>query len=154
MKLLPLLFILMAGCTANVQPFLIRPNRVLTSSADVSRQTIGDDPSIKSIKVGGLLSSKIDIQNQDGTKERIPKKSVWGYSDKKGHVWRRQGSNFFEVVEIAEFVKYRTTVYNIQQVNGITQTNPQDSWLFSRTLDSPIYPSRRRALRDTLASSR
>lgn len=154
MKLLPFVLILMVGCTAKVQPFLIQPNRLLTSSADLSRPNIGDDASIKSIKAGGVFSSNITIRKQDGTRERVPAKSVWGYSDKNGHVWRRQKRSFFEVIEVGELVKYRTEVSTTTQFNGITQTNNQEAWLFSRTLDSPIYSSRRRALRDTLASSR
>lgn len=154
MKLLPLLLILMVGCTAKVQPFLMQPNRLLTTSTDLTRQNTSDNPSIKSIKAGGIFSSNITVKKQDGTRERVQAKSVWGYSDKNGHVWRRQKRSFYEVVEVGQLVKYRTEVSTTAQVNGITQTNSQESWLFSRTLDSPIYSSRRRALRDTLVSSR
>lgn len=153
MKLLPFILLALAGCTPTVQPFLIQPNRLLTSSADLSRQNTSDNSSIKSIQGSNGFSSNIIIKKKDGTKERVLAELVWGYSDKNGNVWRRQKRSFFEVVKIGELVEYMTITHTTNQVNGITYNDQQTVWLFSRTLDSPIYSSKKRALRDTLASS-
>lgn len=154
MKLILIFILLLAGCTARVQPLLIQPNRLLTNSADLSGQPISDDPSIRSIRASNGFSSTIIIKKQDGAKERVPAKSVWGYSDKNGNVWRRQKRSFFQVVKIGEFVEYVTITHTSNQINGITHNDQQTVWLFSRTLDSPIYSSKKRVLRDTLALSR
>ena len=147
MRLFLLLFIVSA-CTARYQPLRVQPNRLVDNSSALYSQTTAPDTTIKRIRAAGWLSRNIVVKHQDGSVVRVPKNTVWGYSDKSGKVWRRYRSGFYEVMRVADVVEYRDMVSQTYQSNGTTHTIQQPVTRYSRTLDSPIYGTRRRALRD------
>jgi hypothetical protein len=144
-----LLFLfLVAACTARYQPLRVQPNRLIDNSSAIYSQATTPDTTVKRIRAAGWLSRNIVIKKQDGSVLRVPKNTVWGYSDKNGKVWRRYRSGFYEVLRVADVVEYRDMVSQTYQTNGHSYTNQQPIIRYSRTLDSPIYGTRRRALRD------
>lgn len=145
---LPLLLLLLAvGCTT-MQTFRTTPNRLLYSSADVSRPNVTADPSVRAVRKAGFFSNDIVTVKQDGSQTRVPENTLWGYVDKDGKVWRRYRKDFLEVRQIGVLVEYIELRSEQRRVNGRTQYSRNRVSLFSRTLDSPIYQSRSRALRD------
>ncbi|MBO0934476.1 hypothetical protein [Fibrella aquatilis] len=149
MRIFLLLFaVLISACSAKYQPLRVQPNRLLTSSAALNDPATAPDTTIKRIRAAGWLSRKIVIKKQDGSVVRIPKNTVWGYSDKNGKVWRRYRATFYQVIRIADVVEYQDVVAQTYAVNGQPYTVQQTVTRYSRTLDSPIYGTKRRALRD------
>ncbi|MBO0937672.1 hypothetical protein J2I47_14030 [Fibrella sp. HMF5335] len=147
MRYLLLLF-MVSACTARYQPLRVQPNRLINNSSALYSPVTAPDTTIKRIRAAGWLSRNIVIKNQDGSVLRVPKNTVWGYSDKNGKVWRRYRSGFYQVIRIADVVEYQDIVSQTYQTNGHTYTTQQPVIRYSRTLDSPIYGTRRRALRD------
>ena len=149
MRLSLLLFVvLVSACTARYQPLRVQPNRLIDNSSALYSQTAAPDTTVKRIRAAGWLSRNIVVKNQDGSVVRVPKNTVWGYSDKNGKVWRRYRSGFYEIIRVADVVEYRDMVSRPYQTNGNTYTYQQAIVRYSRTLDSSIYGTRRRALRD------
>ncbi len=138
MRLLPLLLtslFLTAGSASAQQ-------RLLYTSADLPG-TLPAKP-VKSIR-GGALTRYFTVRYQDGTEERVPKTSVWGYVDKKNRTFQRMKHNFMEVAKIGEVVEYVS--HELRFVGHPLHTIPVVNHYFSKTLDSPVYASRKKALR-------
>lgn len=113
--------------------------RVLYSSQDLDQRYVR--PVIRDVIPNGIFSSNITVLYQDGRRERIPRRSIWGYEDRKNRVYRYYEGSFLQVVEIGELVKY--THQGIIS-DGILIENTY----FSKTLDSAIHITKHRAAKD------
>lgn len=138
MRLLPLLLtgLLLTAGNASAQ------QRLLFSSADLPG-TLPIKP-VKSIR-GGALTRYFTVRYQDGTEERVPKASVWGYVDKKNRTFRRLKHRFLEVNKIGDLVEYVS--HDLRPIGPNGQMMSVTNYHFSKTLDSPVYASRKKALR-------
>lgn len=138
MRLLPLLLtgLLLTAGSASAQ------QRLLYTSADLPG-TLPAKP-VKSIR-GGALTRYLTVHYHDGTEERILKTSVWGYVDKKSRTFRRLKHQFLEVHKIGDLVEYVS--HDVQAVGPPVHMIPVTHYFFSKTLDSPVYASRKKAMR-------
>lgn len=143
-KLVTVLLLVLGGCSPKpVAQLTIQPNRVLQTSEDLQQVSAVD--SIARIKPGGLLVTKnIRLILRNGERQRVARKAIWGYSDDKGHVWRSFRKTFYEVVRVNDVVEYEL----IEPRNvGNNVVVYQPVRLYSKTLNSKIVGSRKRALR-------
>lgn len=143
-KLVAVLLLVLGGCSPkHVAKLTIQPNRVLYVSDDLHQ--VSEVDSIARIRPTGFLGTKnIRLTLQNGERQKVARKDIWGYSDEKGHVWRRFRKSFYEVVRVSDVVEYeviepRNVGNNIVIYEPIT--------LYSKTLNSKIVGSRKRALR-------
>ena len=151
MKKLTLFFlVILGGCTPNTTPKLaIQPNRVLYSSAELDQVSTAD--SIARIRPGGFLGNTLKFTLRDGERRSIPKKEIWGYSDEKGRVWRCFKKTCYQVLRVSDVVEYeisesRNVGHNIYVYEPVK--------FYSKTLDSKIVGSRKRALQSTEEEAR
>ncbi|MGV3557395.1 hypothetical protein [Larkinella arboricola] len=132
------LAILVTAC-APQQRLRVEPNRLLRHSADVNNT--GVDQAITAIRPAFPSFGNLVVRYADGRTEKVSRKSVWGYTDKKGRVYRQYGNSYYEVIDMGEVVQYE-------------RKNPQPNQRYrrySKTLDSKLYLTRKKALRDVAA---
>ncbi|WP_420150326.1 hypothetical protein [Spirosoma sp.] len=142
-KLALFLLIALSGCSPNRATLTVQPNRILYSSSDMNETSTAD--SIAQIKPGNFVFAKnLRLRLQNGERKTIAKKAIWGYSDEKGKVWRRFRNSYYQIMEVSDVVEYE----KIEPRNvgpGMVIYEPVK--MYSKTLDSKIVGSRRRALR-------
>jgi hypothetical protein len=114
--------------------------RVLYNSQDLEQP--GPTQTIRTIRPGGALSSTITVVYADGHKEKILRKDIWGYEDQKSRVFRYYGKSFFQLRDVGELVRYVVPQLGVDGL--LTQYT-----YFSKTLDSTIHGSKRRARNDS-----
>lgn len=115
-----LLLILFIGCGFSAS--YGQHQKLLYHSSDIGKS---DSLTIKKIR-GQRYSKYVKVINLDGTKTKILKDSLWGYTDRKGHILHYYKRIPFRVIVKDKFVKY---VYS----NGrYSQT------LYSKSLDSEM----------------
>jgi hypothetical protein len=145
MKKLTVVFLVMVGgCSPELRPSLkIQPNRVLYASTDICQVSTAD--SVARIKPGNfLLTRNVTLTLRNGEHKTIPKKEIWGYSDAKGTIWRRFKTAYYQVLRIGDVVEYK--IIEPRTVGpGMVIDEPVRK--YSKTLDTKIVSSRRRALR-------
>lgn len=139
--------VLLTACSAKQQPLRITPNRLLFHSTEMAQAASAD--SIKWIRPILFQRKVVKVRYPDNRDAVIARDSIWGYSDRRGRVYRRYRKTFLEVVQVGELIKYEeqtTTAYPVNgQVMGATVTNTY----YSRNLDSQIFSSPKKALRDS-----
>ncbi|MBC7892527.1 MAG: hypothetical protein H7Y12_09960 [Sphingobacteriaceae bacterium] len=137
MRLLPLLLtsLLLTAGSASAQ------QRLLYTSADLPG-TLSAKP-LKSIRTG--IGRFLTVRYQDGTEERVPKTSIWGYVDKKNRTFRRLKHRFLEVNKIGDLVEYVS--HDMEPIGANGETMSVTNYYFSKTLDSAVYANRKKALR-------
>lgn len=148
-RFLVLLLALLTACSVKQQPLRIEPNRVLFHSTEISQTTPTATDSVKWIRPIAFNRGVLKIRYLDGHEGRIAKNSFWGYSDRKGRVYRRYRRSYLEVVQVGELVRYEEHTTTASSVNGQMQSIPVTNTYYSKTLDSPIYSSRKKAMQDT-----
>ena len=144
-----LLLALLTACSVKQQPLRIEPNRVLFRSTEIAQTTPTPTDSIKWIRPIAFNRGVLKIRYMDGHEDRIAKNSFWGFSDRKGRVYRRYRRNYLEVVQIGELVTYKEHTTTTSSVDGQLQSVPVTNTYYSKTLDSPIYSSRKKAMQNT-----
>ena len=80
----------------------------------------------------------------------LPK--IRGYSDRRGRVYRRYRKTYLEVVHMGDVVKYEEHTTTTHSVNGQAVGMPVTNTYYSKNLDSRIFSSPKKALRDTGAA--
>ncbi|MFD2570212.1 hypothetical protein ACFSUS_06170 [Spirosoma soli] len=142
-KLLYIFLVTLGGCSPKTSAVLTtQPNRILYASTDINQAT---DDSVARIKPGGfILGKNIKVTLRTGERRIIPRKDIWGYSDEKGKVWRCFKKTFYQVVQIGDVVEYE--VIELRNTGNNLYVN-EPVRLYSKTLDSKIVGSRKRALR-------
>ncbi len=145
MRNLPLLFILVGGCSPKTGITLtIQPNRVLYTSAAVYQKNADD--SIARIKPGGPVFGKnLTFIRINGERKKVPRNEIWGYSDEKGRVWRSFKKTYCKVLRVDDIVEYEVTEPRTVGLNTVVNEPVK---LYSKTLESTIFRSRKRAIRD------
>lgn len=145
-KLTFILFLFLSGCSPrSVSMLTIQPNRVLYISTDINKVSSGD--SIAKIRPGiPWLGKNIKLTLRNGERTTVPKKEIWGYSDEKGKVWRSFQKSFYQVMQVSDVVEYEI-IESRPIGNGGVVNEPVRK--YSKTLDSRIVGSRKRALRDS-----
>lgn len=142
-RALQLLFlVLLTACSAH-QPFRLDPNRVLFNSAEINQPVASatHTDSIKWIRPIPFSRGAIKVRYLDGHDVRIAKNTFWGYTDRKGKVYRHYRKTFLEVVHVGELVKYEVQTHTTY--GTVTHT------YYSKNLDSQTFSSPKKALRDT-----
>ncbi|MFD1144806.1 hypothetical protein ACFQ4C_26995 [Larkinella insperata] len=137
-QIVVLLALLVSAC-APQQRLRTEPNRLLLQSTDINNTTASQP--VKSIHPSFLGFGNLTIRYADGRTEKVSKKSVWGYTDKKGRVYRYYRNTYFEVLDLDEVVRYERT-------RPHSPKNPRLQQFYSKTLDSKLFNSRKKALRD------
>ncbi|MEO6685353.1 MAG: hypothetical protein ABIN24_05285 [Dyadobacter sp.] len=94
--------------------------KLLYHSSDIGKS---DSLTIKKIHPQ-QYSKYVKIRNQDGTKSKILKDSLWGFTDRKGHIFRFRKRLPYRVVFKKDFVKY---VYNGCRFTNIFYSKSPDS---------------------------
>ena len=142
-KLTLLLLITLGGCSPNRVALITQPNRVLYTSTDINQISTID--SITRIRSSGFLTAKnLKFTLRNGERKTIPKKTIWGYSDRKGNVWRCFKNTNYQVLSIKDVVEYETTE---PRTVGPSMVIYEPIRKYSKTLDSRIVGSRKRAIR-------
>ncbi|WP_461085329.1 hypothetical protein [Spirosoma flavus] len=142
-KLIFLSLVILAGCSPKMgSRFTAQPNRVLYSSSEIDQVSASD--SITRIRPGSFLGNNLRITLRNGERKSIPKKTVWGYSDEKGRVWRRFKSTYYQILRVSDVVEYEIIE---QRAAGPNMVVNEPVRMYSKTLDSRIVGSRKRALR-------
>jgi hypothetical protein len=77
------------------------------------------------------LGKSLVVKYQNGTKMKIPKASLWGFSDKKGRIFRFYNNHPYRAIIKDNFVKY------VYQQCRYTYTR------YSKTLDSDVVKWKR-----------
>lgn len=122
------------------------PNQLLRQSSDLYRTEPG--PPIKTVSAAFLRGRNVIIRYPNGQSEKVPRKEVWGYSNKKGKIFRLYGRSEYEVVTIGDVITYeQQSTQNVLAGNQPTAT-PVTETFYSKTLDSKIFSSRKKALKD------
>lgn len=142
-KLTILLAIALSSCSPDRATLTVQPNRILYSSTDINGATTAD--SIIRIKPGNFVFAKnVRLTLQNGERKTISKKAIWGYSDEKGKLWRRFRNTFYQIMEVSDVVEYEKIV---PRTTGPNMVIYEPVKMHSKTLDSKIVGSRKRALR-------
>ncbi|MGA0559407.1 hypothetical protein ACO2Q8_22305 [Larkinella sp. VNQ87] len=141
-----LFVLLVASCAPRIRQEQMRmaPNQLLHRSSDVFRTESG--PSIKSVKSVFLQARNLNVRYADGHSEIVPRAEVWGFSDKKGRIYRLYKRGQYEVVNIGDVVTYEQQKTRSYTTNGQTNTTTETETFYSKTLDSKIVSSRKKAL--------
>lgn len=143
-KLTLLLLTVLYGCSPEpVATVITQPNRVLYRSNDIN-QSNGVDSIVRIRPGGSWLARNVKLTLRNGERKTIPKKAIWGYSDAKGIVWRRFRNTYYQVLKIGDLVEYEI-IESRPIGNGGVINEPVRK--YSKTLDSKIVGSRKRALR-------
>ena len=142
-KLTLLLFVMLGACSPKtVATLRTQPNRVLYSSAEIDQINTAD--SIVRLKSGGFFAKNLKLTLRNGERRTIPGKLVWGYSDEKGAIWRRFRNSYYQVLQIRDVVEYEIIE---PRTVGPSMVINEPIRKYSKTLDSKIVSSRKRALR-------
>lgn len=142
-KLTLLLLIALSGCSPNRITITTQPNRVLYTSGELNQ--LADADSITKIRPGNFWMAKnLRLTLRSGERKTIPKQDIWGYSDEKGNVWRRFRNSYYQVLKISDVVEYEITEPRNVGRNIVVQEPVKK---YSKTLDSRIVGSRKRAIR-------
>ncbi|GAB3931246.1 hypothetical protein [Larkinella terrae] len=142
-----ILALLTAACSPGTRKGLqMEPNQLLRQSSDLYRSEPG--PPIKSVGAVFLNARNVRIRYPDGRFEIIPRKEIWGYSNKKGKIFRLYGKTEYEVVTVGDVITYeQQSTQNVMAGNHPTVTTVIETF-YSKTLDSKIFSSRKKALND------
>lgn len=138
------ILILVGGCSPKtVTRLTLQSNRLLYTSSDINQVSLVD--SISRIRAGGLfLGKNVKFTLRNGEHRTVPKSEIWGYSDEKGRVWRCFRKSFYQVLRVNNVVEYEV-VESRNVGHNIVVNEPVR--MYSKTLDSKIVGSRKRALR-------
>lgn len=90
------------------------------------------------------LARNVKITLQNGERKTISKKAIWGYSDIGGLVWRRFKNTYYQILRVGDVVEYEIIE---PRTVGPSMVISEPVRKYSKTLDSKIVSSRRRALR-------
>src|SRR5215217_5974334 len=101
---------------------------LLRNSSDVDNAI--PDTSIKKIKPQ-KFGRAVKVRYKDGNLERIKMDSLWGYTNKKGKVFRIYKHHIYQILKEEEFITYFVTSF-------IAETGPRTYWFFSKDRDSEI----------------
>ena len=142
--LLFLILTVLSGCSPQTRSLLaIQPNRILYTSQDINRAESID--SIVKLKPGNSwLARNVKIILRNGEQKTIPKKTIWGYSDAKGTIWRRFKNDYYQIFRIGDVIEYEIIE---PRTVGPSMVINEPVRKYSKTLDSKIVSSRKRALR-------
>jgi hypothetical protein len=124
----------------------MEPNQLLRQSSDMYR-TEPNEP-IKAVGSAFLNSRNIIIRYPDGRSEKVPRREVWGYSSKKGRIFRLYGKTEYEIKTIGDLISYEQERTENQTVGNQVTTTTVIYKFYSKTLDSKIFSSRKKALKD------
>ena len=150
-RILFFLVLLAAACSPGPRKGLhMEPSQLLRQSSDLYR-TEPSQP-IKSVGATFLSGQHVVIRYPDGRTEKVPRASVWGYSNKKGKIYRIYGKTEYEVVTVGDVITYEQQSTRNTMVGSQTTITTVIETFYSKTLDSKIFSSRKKALND-LASS-
>ncbi|TKT94236.1 hypothetical protein [Dyadobacter frigoris] len=113
-----LLLVLFIGCSFSTS--FGQHQKLLYNSSDIGQS---DSLTIKTIR-GQQYSRYVKVFNRSGTKIKIPKDSLWGFTDRKGHIYRFYKKLPYRVVFKNDFVKY---IYNGCRFTNIFYSKSPDS---------------------------
>lgn len=149
MRRIVFIFVLFAAACAPGRPrqqMHMEPNQLLRQSSDLYR-TEPESP-IKSVGSTFLSGRTIQIRYPDGRTEKVPRASVWGYSNKKGKIYRIYGKAEYEVVTVGDVITYEQQSTRNIMAGSQSTTRTVIETFYSKTLDSKIFSSRKKALSD------
>lgn len=136
-----------ASCTRQTRQGLqMEPNQLLRQSSDLYHTEPG--PPIKTVGSGFLNGRNVSIRYSDGRSEKVPRKEIWGYSNKKGKIYRLYGKTEYEVVTVGDVITYEQQSTRNTMVGSQTTITTVIETFYSKTLDSKIFSSRKKALND------
>lgn len=121
------LLLLFIGCSFSAS--FGQHQKVLYKGTDIGQS---DSSTVKTIRAQ-QYSRYLKVLNRDGTKTRVLKDSLWGFSDRKGHIFRFRKRLPYRVIFKNDFVKY---VYNGCRFTNIFYSKSPDSEMvhFKRNL--------------------
>ncbi|GAB3913635.1 hypothetical protein GCM10028803_58040 [Larkinella knui] len=140
--------LLVASCSPRIRQEQMRmaPSQLLSRSSDVFRTEPGRP--IKAVRSIFLNAKNLNVHYLDGQSEIVPRNEVWGYSDKKGRIYRLYKRAQYEVVNVGDVITYeQQSTQNTLVGSQTTVTNVIETF-YSKTLDSKIFSSRKKALQD------
>ncbi|UFH52931.1 hypothetical protein [Spirosoma sp. KNUC1025] len=141
-KLTVLLLIVLGACSPKtVATFTIEPNRLLYSSKELNQPSTAD--SIARIKPSGFIGKNLKLTLRNGERRIVSRKTVWGYSDAKGNIWRRFKNDYYQVLRVSDVIEYEVIESRTVGPNMVINEPVK---MYSKTLDSKIVGSRKRAL--------
>ena len=151
MRRIVVVFVLLAAaCAPSTRKGLsMEPNQLLRQSSDLYRTESG--PPIRSVGAVFLNGRYVQVRYPDGHTEKMPRKELWGYSNKKGKIFRLYGKTEYEVVTIGEVITYQQETTQAVMAGSQTTPIPVTETFFSKTLNSKIFSSRKKALQDVAA---
>lgn len=134
MKRLLFSLMLLSACSSEHALVRTQPNRLIYQSRDLF-QTDSLSQYVR-VRPGFFRASGLVAKLPNRTRKHIPTGAAWGYSDRKGLVYRYYRGDSYQLVSVGEMM-----VYNQKLYDPITPTLTA----YSRTLDEPITRNRNRA---------
>ena len=114
--------------------------RVLFSSGDIKQPYGG--PAIKKVYRILRFSPNITVKYVDGSVEKVPIKSIWGYQDRRGRYFRIYKGDSYRIRDTTGIIRYSIM---LPAGHGVANYS-----YYSQNLDSRLYWTRSKASRDTL----
>lgn len=112
--------------------------RVLYNSQQINQPDT--EQGIRNVRPNWALSPTITVVYDDGRKEKVDRKTIWGYEDRRKRVYRYHKNSFYRLINTGDVVRYRqlrTTGRGMASIN-----------YFSNNLDSPVRWTKRKARKD------
>lgn len=116
---------------------LCQKQAILYSSRDIGKTRSAAFEKIRVPEHGRFVK----IRHADGTKSKILKDSLWGYSDNKGRIYRLYKNRSYRVFAREDYIKY-----SYSNSGGLTGLHAGKYMRYSKTLDSKIVTWKKQAL--------
>lgn len=132
MRILPALLLVCYFGTSPAQ-------RIFYSSQDLSRSDTSQAiTTIRPHWLAGQLASHITIVYKNGLKRTINRDSIWGFEDGTHSLYRSYQGNLYKLDQVDDLLRYTSATSRYQLIR------------YSKTLDSPLYSTKRKAKSDTM----
>ncbi len=115
--------------------------RILYRSGDLNRPDTAR--TVRDVRPNGRLASTVTVLYKDGRQENVSRRAIWGYQDRQKRVYRYYRGSFYLLVDVGNPVQY---LQDAVVGNGVLI----DVRYYSKTLDSRIRRTKRRARKDTV----
>lgn len=129
-----ILFGLLLICCFGTSP----AQRILYSSRDLIRSDTSQAISaIRPHWLAGQLATNITVIYKNGVKRKVSRDSIWGFKDSDQSIYRSYQGNLYKMEQADNVLMYSSATSRYLLVR------------YSKTLDSPLYPTKRKAESDT-----
>lgn len=115
--------------------------RILYTSRDLNRtDTTRAIDAIRPHWFAGQFATNITVIHKNGVKQKISRDSIWGFEDRDHSVYRSYQGDLYRMNQADDLLMYMNATSHYRFIR------------YSRTLDSPLYGTKRKARKDTVVN--